>query len=219
MCGRYTLIESDKLQGRFSTINTIDQMKPNYNTAPGQIMPVVRDNNGNSQVELMKWGFVPVWAKEVSVGYKMINARIEGIDAKPSFRRAYKSQRCLIPANGYYEWHTDGGDKQPFYISLPKDELFSFAGLWESWKQANGEALVTYTIITMPSVGKLKDLHDRMPVILKKEVEQLWLDQSKTDPDELRAILNQNENQRLVAKEADKAVGNVKNNYPELLPK
>lgn len=189
MCGRYTLIDTDKLQERFQTINAIDDLKPNYNTAPGQIMPVVVDSQDKNELKLMKWGLVPPWAEEANIGYRMINARSEGIETKPSFRHAFKRQRCLVPANGFYEWQKGQDGKIPHYIQFKQGSLFAFAGLWEYWKRPDGTGLETYTIITTSPDEVVKPIHDRMPVILKKEHEDAWLDSDNQDTDFLRSLL------------------------------
>ena len=147
MCGRYTLIETDGLNTCFDADNDLKDLCPNYNVAPGQIMPVVNHNSPN-KLELMKWGLVPFWAKDSQIGYKMINARAEGIQDKPSFRSALKTKRCLVPTTGFYEWKKENDIKQPYFIHLKNQEMFSFAGLYETWKDAEGNELKTYTIIT-----------------------------------------------------------------------
>lgn len=189
MCGRYTLIDTNKLQERFQTANTLADLKPNYNAAPGQILPVVTANQDKNELRLMKWGLVPSWAKEPKIGYKMINARAEGIETKPSFRHAFKKQRCIVPANGFYEWQKTADGKTPKYIHFQQDTLFGFAGLWEHWQQPNGEDLQTYTIITTEPNQLMAPIHNRMPVILKHEHEDAWLDPNNQDAEFLRTLL------------------------------
>lgn len=194
MCGRYTLAESpERVKARFEIANItfVNDLKPRYNVAPGQFMPVVTKNSPNT-LELMKWGLVPHWAKDLRIGYKMINARAEGIESKPSFRRAFRSQRCLVPSTGFYEWvkpDKKGGIKKPFFISLKSRRLFAFAGLYEVWKNGDGIELKTYSIITTDPNPLVKKIHDRMPVILHEDDENTWLNPAIQSVDVLLSLL------------------------------
>lgn len=188
MCGRYVFSPggAGKFQQRFDLSNRVE-VEPKYNVAPGQVMPVIKRESPKKAV-MMKWGLVPFWAKDPRIGYKMINARIESIAYKPSFRKAFRTQRCLVPANGFYEWkRTDG--KQPYYIHSKDKELIAFAGLYESWKDAEGKQLKTYTIITTQADSLLAPIHNRMPVIIKKENEDKWLDKEVQDPQLLMPLI------------------------------
>lgn len=217
MCGRYTLIETDRLTERFATINTLDGLKPNYNAAPTQTMPVVVANQDKNELKLMRWGLIPSWAKDLKIGYRMINARSEGIETKPSFRHAYKKQRCLVPASGFYEWQKTTGKKVPFYIQPKGAPLFSFAGLWEYWKQPDGEGLESYTIITTQANEEMKPYHDRMPVILDQKNEDPWLDANNQDPEFLRTLIKQSEKVTLQFQPVSEQVNTVKNNSADLI--
>lgn len=217
MCGRYTLVETNKLQERFQTVNTLDGLKPNYNVAPGQIMPVVVANGEKNELKVMKWGLVPSWAKEERIGYKMINARAEGIETKPSFRDAFKKQRCIVPANGFYEWQTKETAKIPQYIHFKKDNLFGFAGLWEHWQKPNGVEIETYTIITTEPNSLMEPIHNRMPVILKADHEDAWLDQKNVDVEFLRTLLKPYPSTELNVHTVGSEVGNTKNNSANLI--
>jgi len=169
MCGRYALYGIDEIGDRFE-VDVPEDLKPNYNAAPTQLMPVITKNG----LEIMRWGLIPKWAKDEKIGYKMINARAETLYDKPMWKGIVKKQRCLIPANGFYEWQKRADGKQPFYIHLPGDELFAFAGLWEAWSH-NDKVWNTYTIITTSPNAEMEPIHDRMPVILNRDEEQEWI--------------------------------------------
>lgn len=216
MCGRYTLINPSTLTERFKTINTLSGLTDNFNVAPGQTMPAIVAQGDQNVLRLMKWGLVPSWAKEVKIGYKMINARSEGIETKPSFRHAYKKQRCLIPASGFYEWQKIDGQKIPQYIRVKNQEVFSFAGLWEHWQQPNAEPLETYTIITTQANQFMQTIHDRMPVILPQKLEDDWLNPSNQDPDFLRNII-QSSTVNLTAYPVSTEVNKPQNNTAGLI--
>ncbi|HVP07068.1 MAG TPA: SOS response-associated peptidase [Candidatus Acidoferrum sp.] len=180
MCGRYTLAtQLELLEPRFGVDAGSAQHIPRYNIAPGQMVPVVTAENGR-MLSMMRWGLVPSWAKDESVGYRMINARAETVAEKPSFRKALESRRCLVPADGFFEWRKElgGSVKTPVRFVLKDRSLFAFAGLWERWKQPDGKDLLTYTIITTGANELVRPIHDRMPVILGRSDEGRWLDVS-----------------------------------------
>lgn len=151
-------------------------------------MPVVTRHSPN-KVQMMKWGLVPFWAKDAKIGYRMINAMAETVADKPAFRRAFASQRCLVPANGFYEWKTVGDTKTPYLFRDSRETYISFAGLYEEWKDANGGSLLTYTIITTKANATVAPVHARMPVILTKDEEEVWLSHESTK-EELKKILD-----------------------------
>jgi putative SOS response-associated peptidase YedK len=188
MCGRYTLFHTGADIARtFQTLNTID-VAPRYNVAPTQQMPVIRVNDeGHRVVHRFQWGLVPSWADDPKIGNRMINARAETVASKPAFRSSFRHRRCLIPADGFYEWRTENG-KQPYFIGVGERELFAFAGLWERWLKGDTE-LHTFTIITGPPNSKISELHDRMPVILPPEAYPDWLDPKADDLEALNALL------------------------------
>jgi len=176
MCGRYTLaVEMDELAERFDCPTVEPVMKPRYNVAPSQVMPVVVSSAGQRQLRLMQWGLVPFWAKDRSIGNKLINARLETIEEKPAFKAAYRRRRCLVPATGYYEWQKQEKSKQPFYIHMLDQKLFAFAGLWDEWAEPGGEILHSFTILTTEPLSAIAHLHNRMPYILASDQESLWL--------------------------------------------
>jgi putative SOS response-associated peptidase YedK len=177
MCGRYRLTRPDKLAGRFG-IEPEDDWAPRFNIAPAQNIPVIRQHPEEPKRfgSKMRWGLIPFWAKDASIGYKMINARAETVATKPSFREALKKRRCLIPADGFYEWKKDGKTKTPFCFAMADDSIFAFAGLWEQWKNPEGRLVETCSIITTTPNALCAEVHDRMPAILPDEAYDLWLD-------------------------------------------
>jgi putative SOS response-associated peptidase YedK len=179
MCGRYNLFSSvEILLERFELTN-VDwiEWSPRYNIAPSQeVLAVIQGEQGNKG-GFLKWGLVPSWAEDPKIGYKMINARAETLSEKPSFKRLLTRRRCLIVADGFYEWKRMGSTKQPYHIRLKNGQPFSFAGLWDRWEK-NGEKIQSCTIITTEANKLMKDIHHRMPVILTKEHEKMWLDRS-----------------------------------------
>lgn len=177
MCGRFALPNPEEIAGHFN-LYQIPNFAPRYNIAPSQDIAAVRIIPQASTRELIhfRWGLIPSWAKDKKVGYKMINARAETIADKPAFRAAFKYRRCLIPACGFFEWSHDEKFKQPYFIKLKDTPIFAFAGLWEHWKGDNGEVIESCTIITVDANKAVKDVHDRMPVIIRPEQYGRWLD-------------------------------------------
>lgn len=181
MCGRFTLFHNhDEVIDRFQVQNSLFDISPRYNIAPSQPVATITDN-GTRTMQAAKWGLVPFWAKDDSMASKLINARAETLAEKASFKQAFQKRRCLIPADGFYEWRKEGKTKQPVYIRLRSQQLFCFAGLWEEWKTPEGSTLRTCTIITVPPNELIAPMHHRMAVILKLEQEALWLDSDVKD--------------------------------------
>ena len=170
MCGRYSLHASPQVVALQFGLASVADFQPRYNIAPTAQVLILRDR----EAAMVRWGLVPRWAKEPSIGARMNNARAETVAHKPSFREAYRKRRCLIPANGFYEWRAEGGRKQPYYVIPSRNDLFAFAGLWERWHGPNG-ALETCAIITTSANAKMQAVHDRMPVILAPEHYREWL--------------------------------------------
>jgi putative SOS response-associated peptidase YedK len=177
MCGRFALKSPPaKLVERFGLDECAD-FAPRYNIPPGTDIPVIRQSpEGKRVLHLLRWGLVPHWAKDPSIGNKLNNARGESVAEKPSFRDAFRRRRCLIPADGFYEWKTEGKVKQPYFISLKSGEPLAMGGLWESWRRPDGEILRTACIITTGPNDVMEPIHDRMPVILRTEDWQAWLE-------------------------------------------
>jgi putative SOS response-associated peptidase YedK len=182
MCGRFSIIKkAEEIIQRFSIKAGADEFIPVYNASPGQNLAVI-SNLESDKLNYFKWGLIPFWAKEASIGNKMINARVETIAEKPAFRNSLKSKRCLVIADGFYEWKKDNGYKQPFRILMKDESLFAFAGLWDTWKDGEGRGINSFTIITTEANSMMKDIHERMPVILDNDDEMIWLDdQFNTD--------------------------------------
>lgn len=175
MCGRFSLtVEGDDIAEYFNIRKGQVNYQPNHNIAPGQRIPVITGLCAQRRLSLMRWGLIPSWVKKPSTGYKMFNARAETLEQKPSFRNAFYKRRCLIPAESFYEWKQRGED--PFRIYLPGHKLFSFAGIWELWEPQKGEAVLSCSIITTEPNEFMKDIHNRMPVILEDEEKmRTWL--------------------------------------------
>ncbi|MGE4090272.1 MAG: SOS response-associated peptidase, partial [Candidatus Binatia bacterium] len=190
MCGRFTLTaDLDQIEERFSFHSTNLSCKPRYNIAPSQpVLAVIVDHEGK-RGEFLRWGLIPSWAKEETIGNRMINARAETVAEKPSFRRALQQRRCLIVADGFYEWKATGKKKTPMFIALKARALFSFAGLWESWNSPSGATIHSCTIITTTPNALMESIHTRMPVILTREAEDLWLVRTITEPQQLVPLL------------------------------
>jgi putative SOS response-associated peptidase YedK len=179
MCGRFGLWSVGKLKQRFEASGDAGEFGGSYNVAPGVITPVVVRRSPNSIV-MMKWGLVPSWAKDPKIGYRMINARAEGIEGKPAFRRPIRSQRCVVPADGFYEWKQlkleKRVEKVPWFLGLRTRETMGLAGVYDEWEDAEGKKLLSYAIITCPANELLVKIHERMPVILRKKDEDRWLE-------------------------------------------
>lgn len=192
MCGRYSLQHTpEQIAERFEVIESTFQVEPRYNIAPSQTLAVVGATPNGRKLAGRKWGLVPFWAADPSVGNRMINAKAETLAEKPAFKYAIAKRRCLIPADGFYEWQKrKDGPNQPFYIRRRDRGLFAFAGLWEYWVSPEGEELRSCTIITVDPNELLRPLHDRMPAILAREHEAMWLDPSIKDPAVVRPLLD-----------------------------
>jgi len=179
MCGRYRLSRRKQIiEEHFETADWQDEWSPRYNIASTQAVPVIRQHPKEPvrQVSLMKWGLVPHWSKDPSIAASTINAKSETAATKPAFRDPLKFRRCLIPADGFYEWKKTGAAKQPFCFEVNDGELFAFAGLWDGWKDRNGNWVKTCSILTTIPNAVTSAVHDRMPVILARESYDLWLD-------------------------------------------
>lgn len=176
MCGRFTIFaDPGRLAERFQAALPPDGLSPRYNAAPTQQLPVIL-NDGPPAIQLLQWGLIPFWAKDPTIGSRMINARAETLVEKPAFRAAFKKRRCLVLADGFYEWQKTPGGKQPMRITLASGEPFAMAGLWETWDAPDGSPLRTFTIITGEPNELVAPIHNRMPAILLPEHEAIWLD-------------------------------------------
>lgn len=178
MCGRYRLSRRKQIiEERFDAAPEAEDWSPRYNIAPTQPVPVIRrePNQPTRELSVLRWGLIPSWATDPTIGYKTINARSETVTTTASFREPFRSRRCLIPADGFYEWKKDGKSKQPYCFEVADGELFAFAGLWDQWTAPQGKVVETCTILTTTPNAHLADLHDRMPVILRPDDYDRWL--------------------------------------------
>jgi putative SOS response-associated peptidase YedK len=215
MCGRYSFVPTESIAARFDIQQAQLNLLPRYNVAPSQSMPVVVRNSPNRMVE-MQWGLIPSWSKEPRAQFSTINARAETITKSPVFRGPFKSRRCLVPASGFYEWRQTGQGKQPYCIRLKEEELFAFAGLYDVWRDAEGNELSSYTIITTTPNDLVAPIHNRMPVILQQEDEQAWLDK-EADSARLLALLVAYPADKMQAYPVSRAVNSPANEGAELL--
>lgn len=221
MCGRSSLTVNEKqLELKFGKEFYTEDLEqynplPNYNVAPSHNMPVIKA--GSDYFDCMRWGLVPFWAKDIKIGYRMINARKETILEKNAYKKAVVNQRCVVPFDGFYEWKKNGdGTKTPYRIGLPNFELFLIAGLWETWTSPSGEIIQSFTLITQKPIEKLAHIHDRMPAMIVPGEEDTWLDLTIPPQDALDNI------RLLEPDEIDfypvgNEVGNVRNNTPSLI--
>lgn len=183
MCGFYLFEPGHDFYEIFDIKNRLDFLPQKINVAPGQVVPIIF-NQGINVVQPMLWGLIPFWAKDRNIGKKMFNARAESVVEKVSFRKAYKTQRCIVPSNGFYEWKLENGKKVPYFFSLKDRPIFGFAGLYDVWEEpVGGKEIYSYTIVTTTPNEIVKPIHDRMPVILEKNEEQIWLDVTKNVSD------------------------------------
>ncbi|KLU59852.1 putative SOS response-associated peptidase YedK [Peptococcaceae bacterium CEB3] len=189
MCGRFSLAEPEGIGERFAVGLPAQPLQPRYNIAPSQPVAAVINEAGVNYLKTFRWGLVPSWAKDAAIGYKLINARAETLEEKASFRALLQRKRCLIPADGFYEWKKTGRGKRPYRITLREGEMFGFAGLWDSWRSPTGETVNSCTIITTRANALVGAIHDRMPVILPREAETIWLDQALAYSPALKDLL------------------------------
>ena len=184
MCGRYRLSwRKQIIEEHFDSVSGEEDWSPRYNIAPTQPVPIIRPHpkEPRRKLSLVRWGLIPSWAKDASGSASMINARSESAATKPAFRDALKSRRCLVPADGFYEWARDGKTRQPYCFEVNGGELFTFAGLWERWKDPSGQWIKSCSILTTTPNAVTSAVHDRMPVILNPDDYDLWLDPGFTD--------------------------------------
>ncbi len=195
MCGRSSLTKTEKeIEERFGATFYSDDLErynplPNYNVAPTHYMPVITSSD-KEHINIYRWGLIPFWAKDKKIASKMINARIETILEKSAYKKAVEKRRCIIPMDGFYEWKRSGKNKIPFRIITTDQDIFSVAGIWEKWKDPNGEEIFTFSVITKPPNELMKTIHDRMPAILLPEQEKLWLDEELTPIDAIQLIID-----------------------------
>ena len=217
MCGRYSLISDlQDLARQFEFDGSGFEHSPRYNVAPTQSVLTVTNREGR-QAEYMRWGLIPSWAKDATIGNRMINARGETVAQKPSFRNALQRRRCLVLADGFYEWQKVAKGKRPMRIVLKSREPFAFAGLWESWRDPEGETIRSCAIVTTQANDLLSPIHERMPVILPRELEEFWLDGDVTDSGALTDVLAPYPDETMDYYQVSTLVNKATNNGPDLI--
>lgn len=216
MCGRFALLAPGETVADTLQLDTVpDPLPPRYNIAPTQPVLAVRqsDQTGKREPTLFRWGLIPSWSKDISIGSRLINARAETVPEKPAFRAAFKRRRCLIPASGFYEWQKLNNKKQAMYIHPQEDDLFVFAGLWETWTGGDGSLLETCTILTTTPNALMVSIHNRMPVILDPADFEMWLDPGE-HPDQARHLLRPYPPEKMAAYPVSSMVNSPQNDVP-----
>ena len=216
MCGRFTLNIPPELLAEIFGLASIPVYPASYNVAPSQQVPVIRSmaDNGQRELAFLRWGLVPSWARDPSIGSRMINARAETIQEKPAFRHAIRYRRCIVPASGFFEWQVEGGKKQPLYLRIRERSIMGLAGIWEEWKTPEAALLETFAILTTTSNRLIEPIHDRMPVILHPREYDLWLDREVTDPEKLKRLYHPYLSELLEICRVSDLVNSPRNNSP-----
>ncbi len=218
MCGRFVLMTPGKSLAERFELGEIPDLEPRYNIAPTQVVVIIRLDRETLQRRLaqVKWGLIPFWSKDASIGSTLINARAEIASEKPAFRSAFRFRRCLVPADGFYEWEKRiGGQKQPYLIRNADGTPFAFAGLWESWKGPDGEIIESCTILVTDANDLTRPIHDRMPVILKPKDYDLWLDPSVKDPKLLKPLLRPYPSEEMIVQPVSPKVNKATYDAPD----
>lgn len=215
MCGRFVQIMDPELIQQEFSLSTVPEIPARYNVAPTQQAYVIT-NERPTELTAMRWGLIPSWSKDTAIGGKLINARSETLEEKPSFRTAYRKRRCIVPVNGFYEWKTEGSAKQPLYIHPRSGGLFALGGLWETWKDpAAGEIITTFTIITTEANTFMRAFHERMPLILTRADYEPWL--KTDDPLVLRSLLKSASSDEMDAYPVTRAVNRPAYDAPDCI--
>jgi putative SOS response-associated peptidase YedK len=220
MCGRYTLTTPGEIIAEIFDLSAPPELPARYNVAPTQEVAAVRveEPGGERRLVLLRWGLVPHWADDPAIGNRMINARAESAAEKPAFRTSFKKKRCLVPADGFYEWQkVEGGKKQPWYFRLGSGEPFAFAGLWASWHKGGGDPIESCTLLTTEANDLVRKVHPRMPVILAPEHYDLWLDPAVDDRERLEAVLGTFDPARMIAVPVSTRVNSPANDDPSVI--
>jgi putative SOS response-associated peptidase YedK len=219
MCGRFTLtVDPGKLQEAIPGLIVPEDLPPKYNIAPSQPVAVL-SNEGENRLDFFIWGLIPSWAKDPGIGNRMINARAETLSEKPAFRAAFRRRRCLVFADGFYEWRQEPGSKvkTPMYVKLKTGDPFAFAGLWEIWHAGDGSEVRSCTIITTSPNRLVEDIHNRMPVILPRQVYAQWLTPGEVDPKQLNHLLEPYPDTEMEAYPVSRMVNSPKNDVAECI--
>jgi len=220
MCGRFVMhLAITEVTEEFDVYDVEWIWEPSYNIAPGQNIAGILKKDGNKSLTTLRWGLIPSWAKEEAIGYRMINARAETLTQKPTFSRPFKTQRCIIPANGFYEWRQEETKKRktPFYVQLGSGKPMGFAGLYDTWKSQDGKIITSCTIITTTPNEIIAPLHNRMPVIIESNKREMWLDKTIQDPHELMPLLKPYDAHDMEAFEVSDRVNSPKFNSPDCI--
>ena len=219
MCGRYKLATpTGELVEEFHIRGGLLNLQPRYNIAPSQMAPVVRQTPPGRHMAMLRWGLIPAWAKDSKIAYSTINARAETVAEKPAFRQALKQRRCLVLADGFYEWKSEAGGKQPYLFTRSDAKPMAFAGLWERWEKGP-EPIESFTIIVTDANDTVRAVHDRMPVILAPEHFDMWLDSDRHGPADVIALLKPFSAEPMSLEPVSRALNSPKNEGPEVLEK
>ena len=217
MCGRFTQRADAKSLAKAFEVTEVPAIEARYNIAPTQDVLGIIESGDGREATFYRWGLIPSWAKDASVGARLINARSETVAEKPAFRQAFRQRRCIIPADGFYEWQRVGGRKQPFFFRMRDERPFGFAGLWERWEGEGGELLDSCTILTTGANEVLRPVYDRMPVILPPEDYELWLDADERERSLLTELLLPYPAAEMVGYPVSRLVNSTRGGGPEFL--
>lgn len=221
MCGRYSQHQSAEVIAQAFEVDDVPALEPRYNIAPTQSVPTVLKSSVSKtrQFKMMHWGLIPKWAKDSKIGTKLINARAETVAEKPSFKSAFRKRRCLVVADGFYEWQQQENkkQKQPYYFRLNDGQPFAFAGLWEQWEDASGEVINSCTLLTTDANELMRPVHNRMPVILNPKDYEQWLDPEVKEPERLQPLLRPYSTQEMLAYPVSTAVNKPSNDNAECI--
>ena len=224
MCGRFVLTTPGEMLAKYFGLSRAPQLQPRYNIAPTQPVAAVRsDSDGELHCAMLRWGLIPDWAADPSVGNRMINSRVETVAEKPAFRDAFRRRRCLVMADGFYEWKRCNGGKQPYYVGFDARRPFGLAGLWESWRPRHSTAelgtssIETCALITVPANDRVAPIHDRMPAILEPADHAAWLDPARQESTKLLPLLRPHSEVGMVAFAVSRLVNDPRNDDPACL--
>lgn len=219
MCGRYAVtLPPEAMVRLFRAIGALPNFPAHYNAAPGQPLPLVRRvPGGERELTLARWGLIPSWSKGPDSRYSMINARAESVAEKPAYRGPFRHHRCLVPADGFFEWQAAKGGKQPYYFSLASGASFAFAGLWDRWTSAGGDEVDSFTIVVTDANARVAPVHDRMPVILPPDAWGTWLGEDEASARDLKALLRPFPAEAMRAWPVSRDVNRPANDRPDLI--
>lgn len=217
MCGRFTFAISPELLAEVFDVTILEKLPRRYNIAPTEKVLAIRRNGAGNMAVLVRWGLIPSWAKDPSIGSRMINARCETAHEKPAFRGALSTRRCIIPASGFFEWSTTPKGKFPYYIRMKDGSPLAIAGIWDSWKSPDGEIIETCAILTTVSNRLVQPLHERIPVLLHLSEYDLWLDREVTNPEKLHSLYQPYPPDLMEMYRVSPLVNNVRNDSPDCI--